>query len=76
MTWIEKALSKPVSKEELRCSMSLDEVEFLYRLVKGEPFRFSYAAFRCGFEKGRRCERAAQKRTKKQPTPPPTKVKR
>ena len=76
MTWIEKALSKPVSKEEWRYSLTVGEMEFLYRMAKTRPYEMASAAFRCGFEKGRRCERARQKRQQKSSQPPkPTKAK-
>lgn len=62
MTGIERVLSKPVSKEEERYFMKLDEINYLCQTFRGNHFSFSFAAFRYGFEKGRRCERAKRRR--------------
>ena len=62
MTGIERVLSKPVSKEENRYYMKQDEINYLYHMFRGNQFSFAFAAFRYGFEKGRRCEKAKHKK--------------
>lgn len=70
MTGIEKVIYKPLSNDEERYSMTRKEVEYLYQRYSRTPFDLIWRAFRYGFEKGRRCERAAQKRAKKAPVSP------
>ena len=64
MTGIERAISAPYSRDEKRYCMRQAEINYLYQGTKGEPFGFAIAAFRYGFEKGRRCEMAKRKREK------------
>lgn len=62
MTEIERVLNKPISREEERYSMKRSDLDFLYRTAKGGQFHMAFIAFRYGFEKGRRCERAKRRR--------------
>ena len=62
MTGIEKVLSKPVSKEEERYYMRFNDLDFLYQHYRKIPYEMICCAFRYGFEKGRRCERAKHKK--------------
>lgn len=64
MTWIEKALSRTPSEKERRYSMKPHDVEYLYGKYENAPFELIWAAFRCGFEKGKRYEKDKQKRDK------------
>ena len=61
MTGIDKVLNKTYTPEEARYLMKKSELEHLRRAAKGDPFRLALSAFRYGFEKGRRCERAKHK---------------
>ena len=61
MTGIDKVLNKTYTPEEARYLMKKSELEHLCRAAKGDPFRLALSAFRYGFEKGRRCERAKHK---------------
>lgn len=76
MTSLLKVLSKEMTEEELRYDIASDEIKYFWGVIDIDESAAIMQAFRYGFEKGRRCERAAQKRAKKQSTPPPTKVKR
>lgn len=62
---IMKIVKSEFSKEESHYCMTCYELNTLYRKFKGKPFEIALAAFRYGFFKGRRCEKAAQKRKKK-----------
>lgn len=64
MTWIKKALSRTLSEKERRYSMKLHDVQYLYGKYENNPFELIWAAFRCGFEKGKRYEKDKQKRNR------------
>ena len=61
MTKMDRKLNKLMSRKDGRYAMKKSELEHLCRAAKGDPFRLALSAFRYGFEKGRRCERAKHK---------------
>lgn len=74
MSGLESILDKPISREEDRYSMTHDELLRLFRRTGGRPFEMAFAAFRYGFDKGRRCERKcpAKKKPQKKASSTPT----
>ena len=69
MTSLLKVLSKEMTEEELRYYITSDEIKYFWGVIDKDESRAIAQAFRYGFEKGRRCERAAQKRAKKAANP-------
>lgn len=65
MTGIEKVVSKPLSDQEQRYTMKQDEFYFLLDNYRGKPFDLAVLAFRYGFDKGKRFEKARQKKSQR-----------
>lgn len=60
-----RAIENVSGKEMVRYDMTFDEMSAMYQKASGDMFRAISWAFKYGFVKGKRCEKAVQKRKEK-----------